>query len=431
MNNDNKDKQDDKSLLNDLKKAISKNIKGIPLTKKLLIIGIVIGLFVFLLLFCVLSIIPFIFFFFNDDTSSNGNGSGFAYIVANSEDNYWWPIGGSEVTTYNGNDYAIGQPTTTFITSYYGYRDMNGDGTAEDKHNGIDISNVGKHYIIAVANGTIFSVNDSCDDNGFYGNTCGGELGNYVIIEHSGGVYSIYAHMESGSVSVKKGDVVSQGQIIGIMGNSGSSTGKHLHFQIEEGSRSSQNAVNPLDYVSSENPRPITIESGIGSNKLLSMLQSWEGTGTISGDNYVVYDDGAGNLTVGCGVTLKNHSDRFSQRGIDVSSLGAGSELPISVVDDIELEIVNEYRNSVINYLNSNSISLTDYQIDALTIRRYNTGNIQDFSKYYKEYGVTDSLYDEYMSKPTSAGGNYMSGLARRREAEWILFKTGAYTFNA
>lgn len=56
--------------------------------------------------------------------------------------------------------------------------------------------------------------------------------GNHVILELSPGVYAFYAHLKPGSVSVKAGDQVTRGQPLGRTGNSGSSTGTHLHFQL-------------------------------------------------------------------------------------------------------------------------------------------------------------------------------------------------------
>ncbi len=56
--------------------------------------------------------------------------------------------------------------------------------------------------------------------------------GNYAIIKHATNEYSFYAHIKLDSLKVKKGDIVKQGQIIGKLGNSGNSTGPHLHFQL-------------------------------------------------------------------------------------------------------------------------------------------------------------------------------------------------------
>jgi len=58
--------------------------------------------------------------------------------------------------------------------------------------------------------------------------------GNFVVLEHHGGEFSFYGHMSPG-LQVKKGDKVKQGQILGKVGNSGHSTGPHLHFHLMDG----------------------------------------------------------------------------------------------------------------------------------------------------------------------------------------------------
>jgi len=70
--------------------------------------------------------------------------------------------------------------------------------------------------------------------------------GNYIILSHAGGYQTMYAHLFS--TSVKKGDTVSKGKQIGTVGNTGYSTGPHLHFAVFKNSR----AVNPLDYLTGQ-----------------------------------------------------------------------------------------------------------------------------------------------------------------------------------
>jgi len=55
-------------------------------------------------------------------------------------------------------------------------------------------------------------------------------LGNYVTVDHQNGVYSRYGHLDS--VNVREGDVVGHGSVLGVSGNSGYSTGPHLHFAL-------------------------------------------------------------------------------------------------------------------------------------------------------------------------------------------------------
>ena len=59
-----------------------------------------------------------------------------------------------------------------------------------------------------------------------------GLAGNYVMIDHGSSEYSLYAHMQPGSVRVRAGDQVRAGDVIGRLGSSGNSTEPHLHFQL-------------------------------------------------------------------------------------------------------------------------------------------------------------------------------------------------------
>jgi murein DD-endopeptidase MepM/ murein hydrolase activator NlpD len=71
--------------------------------------------------------------------------------------------------------------------------------------------------------------------------------GNYVILRLGHRRYALYAHLEPGSLRVKAGDRVHRGQVIGRLGNSGSSSGPHLHFQVMD--RPSALASDGLPYV--------------------------------------------------------------------------------------------------------------------------------------------------------------------------------------
>lgn len=113
------------------------------------------------------------------------------------------------------------------ITSYYTYR-------WGRHHDGVDISGTGFNSpIYAIGSGTVVYTYDSCNPVGYYGNTCGGSLGNYVVVNHGNNMYVTYAHNASNAVSV--GDTVSRGQVIAYMGSSGSSTGTHLHYAVSYG----------------------------------------------------------------------------------------------------------------------------------------------------------------------------------------------------
>lgn len=102
-------------------------------------------------------------------------------------------------------------------------------------HNAVDISGTGEGSpIFAAREGVVVTTEKACPNRGWYGSSCGGTYGNHVIISHGDNYYSMYAHMLQ-NVTVEVGDTVKRGEVIGYMGNSGSSTGTHLHFGISYG----------------------------------------------------------------------------------------------------------------------------------------------------------------------------------------------------
>jgi murein DD-endopeptidase MepM/ murein hydrolase activator NlpD len=86
-------------------------------------------------------------------------------------------------------------------------------------HNGIDLAGPIGTPIGAAMPGTVVHTEAQT-----------GNYGKFVIVRHDGGFQTLYAHLDS--FAVRKGQYVSQGQTIGSMGNTGRSTGPHLHFSI-------------------------------------------------------------------------------------------------------------------------------------------------------------------------------------------------------
>lgn len=116
-------------------------------------------------------------------------------------------------------------------------------------HTGVDVNRgvqEGVSQIVAVAAGKVIQSTALRDSSGGYIS-----YGEYIIIDHQNGLCTAYAHMYPNSRKVAVGDTVQQGQIIGILGNTGKSTGRHLHFEVREGSKQLYNthAVNPLPYL--------------------------------------------------------------------------------------------------------------------------------------------------------------------------------------
>lgn len=102
-------------------------------------------------------------------------------------------------------------------------------------HKGIDLTgnpdvNNGYDSVVAIDGGTVTAACNTYSKTGKVGGT--GDMGNYVIIDHGNGYKTRYMHMAKGSVKVVKGQTVKAGQVIGYIGNTGNSTGRHLHFDV-------------------------------------------------------------------------------------------------------------------------------------------------------------------------------------------------------
>ncbi|HOT58101.1 MAG TPA: M23 family metallopeptidase [Spirochaetales bacterium] len=108
-------------------------------------------------------------------------------------------------------------PIRGYITSWYGWR-RDPITNARSFHTGLDIGAPLGTPVRAAMDGTVIAVNFSTG------------MGNYIIIKHRSGYKTLYAHLKSAVVSV--GDYVTTSNVIGYVGNTGYSTGPHLHFTV-------------------------------------------------------------------------------------------------------------------------------------------------------------------------------------------------------
>lgn len=118
---------------------------------------------------------------------------------------YIWPLGGA-------------------ITSYYGPR-------WGRMHTGLDIDGTTGQPIVASKGGRVILAS-------YYGG-----YGNAVVIDHGGGVTTLYAHQSA--LNVSEGQSVSQGQVVGYVGATGNVTGDHLHFEV----RVNGSPQDPMNYL--------------------------------------------------------------------------------------------------------------------------------------------------------------------------------------
>ena len=214
------------------------------LKTKLIIIGVAIGIFI-VVIFPVVAIMSI---FSGDDTQSDdkkqdGTTSSTTITVNEviSSDNmkkYEGAVFPMPFETWDSNRDVV---TSKFSPS----RTVTVNGVTQTKaHTGIDL------VVISISNPKICSVLSGKVVVSKAGNT---GYGNYVVIEHKSAenitFYTLYGHMKEGSIMVAEGTEVQAGQVLGIMGSTGNSTGAHLHFEIRMNKNSSSNAVDPYNYL--------------------------------------------------------------------------------------------------------------------------------------------------------------------------------------
>lgn len=129
----------------------------------------------------------------------------------------------------------------TTVTSKFGRRQAHG--VVGANHTGIDLCGTIGSKVMSVKYGEVTWA--GWQDGGY---------GNCVEIKHineSGEIfYTFYAHMRHNSICVVKGQIVEEGQIIGVQGSTGNSTGDHLHFEIRLANRTK---VDPAPYLFTKN----------------------------------------------------------------------------------------------------------------------------------------------------------------------------------
>ena len=131
------------------------------------------------------------------------------------------------------------------------------------RHNGIDLVGAGYtlDYVVAHSDGTVVGLVSNIN----YNTSKSGRriYGNYVKIKHDNGMYTLYAHLRYGSVTVKLNQRVTKGQVLGYMGNTGYSFGAHLHFEV----RNANNVqIDPTPYVGADLPATEKQDANISNN---------------------------------------------------------------------------------------------------------------------------------------------------------------------
>lgn len=145
---------------------------------------------------------------------------------------------GTKIVSESGFIWPLSSAKT--LTSLFGGRIHPLTGKPNN-HTGIDVAAAGGTPIMTTKSGVVIT------------STYNNSYGNYVVVSHGNGQSTLYAHMRKRAAKV--GDTVKQGQVIGYVGTTGSSSGNHLHYEIRlNGSR-----VDPLNYYKGST---LTLRSG-------------------------------------------------------------------------------------------------------------------------------------------------------------------------
>lgn len=135
-----------------------------------------------------------------------------------------------KVLTYDGGAFKFPLASYTRVSDDYGMR-MHPTLFVQQFHNGVDLASPKGTAIYAAYDGIVIAAD--------YSST----MGNYVMIDHGGGLYTIYMH--ASKLYVKKDDIVGRGNTIAAVGSTGRSTGNHLHFSV----RLNGEYVSPWNYI--------------------------------------------------------------------------------------------------------------------------------------------------------------------------------------
>lgn len=134
------------------------------------------------------------------------------------------------IRNYDGGAFCWPAPSYTKVSSEFGNRNHPVLGV-NLFHNGVDLAAPGGSDILAAYDGTVVSASYTA------------AMGNYVMIDHGDGLYTVYMH--ASKLLVSQGQEVSRGQKIALVGSTGRSTGNHLHFSV----RLNGEYVSPWNYI--------------------------------------------------------------------------------------------------------------------------------------------------------------------------------------
>ena len=264
-------------------------------------------------------------------------------LVTAGEDNYTWPV---------NTNYSI------TATMYY---------SSGKYHGGVDFACPVGSPVYSIASGTVITVTDrgclgthinnsipKCSLN----NQClavkntgksHGSYGNWIVIDHGNNVYSWYCHLSTGTMTVKVGQQVEQGQVIALSGNAGNSSGPHLHHELRIGGNNEKYRVDPLKYLTKKNtipsPTPSITETPIKSHLIDPLIYNADYYRTMNPDLEKAFgnDDNA----------LLNHWLNIGVNEGRIASPVFWSKYYVNLYNDLKTVFGTNYEDAILHFLNN------------------------------------------------------------------------------
>ncbi len=177
---------------------------------------------------------------FDDDGTLNGLTAGIASGAAPTTtgtyrsktllrlpvDGSWYVLWGGRSIKDNAHAAVPDQRFALDLLIFKGPTSCQGDGTRNDQYFAWSLP------VRSPGEGVVVTAVDGAADNEPNRPRAGNVYGNYVVVDHGNGEFSLLAHLQRGTVQVKEGQRVQPGQLLGLTGNSGMSTEPHVHFQL-------------------------------------------------------------------------------------------------------------------------------------------------------------------------------------------------------
>lgn len=156
---------------------------------------------------------------------------------AGSADDYSALANSQNVSSVSNAGWVWPNTYSRSITCPFGY----GDSVLSNSsfHRGVDLQAAFGSKVVAAMGGTVTKAYNPFEGQNF----SGGSYGNYIVIDHGNGTTTLYGHLKS--VQVFEGQQVQAGQLIGLAGSTGNSTGPHLHFEVQVNG----SLQNPMNYI--------------------------------------------------------------------------------------------------------------------------------------------------------------------------------------